>query len=423
MLAAASLLPASAGARGGRSAAAGLLTGVNVAPLNGKPEGAGLDAAVGAAGRLHARLLRIGVLWAAVQPRPGGAYDLSALAGMDRLVADAQARGMQVIATVDGTPCWDSTAPAAVLRRCVPGRSSAANAWPPRNTSAFAAFAAFIAARYAGSLAAIEIWNEPDQANQAYLAGPNKVQHYAALVRAAYPAIKQAAPGVAVLAGSLVGSNGSFLRQLYAAGMKGYYDGLAVHYYALTLASVRAIHEVQLANGDPKPLWLDEFGWSSCYPRRIEQEQACVTAGVQAADLANTIRALAQAPYVHAAVVYKLQDSPAEAFGMLSTSGRDKPSFRAVAGAMASPGGATTPVHVTLRAHGSHLLAKGSGPVGDFMALEAFAGPTLRYRAYFLLDRFNRFSIPLPSVLGVHGITVRVYQYWSGPAAAASAGV
>ena len=31
-------------------------------------------------------------------------------------------------------------------------------------------------------------------------------------VRAAYPAIKQAAPNVAVLAGSLVGSNGAFLR-------------------------------------------------------------------------------------------------------------------------------------------------------------------------------------------------------------------
>ena len=42
------------------------------------------------------------------------------------------------------------------------------------------------------------------------------------VVRAAYPAVKAANPGVLVLAGSLVGSNGAFLRALYAAGMKGY---------------------------------------------------------------------------------------------------------------------------------------------------------------------------------------------------------
>ncbi len=88
------------------------------------------------------------------------------------------------------------------------------------------------------------------------------------MLRAAYPAIKRANPGVAVLAGSLVGSNGVFLRALYAAGIKGYYDGLAVHFYTLTLGSLRAIHEVQLAGGDHTPLWLDEFGWSSCWPHQ-----------------------------------------------------------------------------------------------------------------------------------------------------------
>ena len=87
-----------------------------------------------------------------------------------------------------------------------------------------------------------------------------------------------------MLAGSLVGANGVFLKALYAAGIKGYYDGLAVHYYTLTLASLRSIHEVQVANGDTKPLWLNEFGWSSCWPRyRIQQEQACVTPQTQAA--------------------------------------------------------------------------------------------------------------------------------------------
>jgi hypothetical protein len=48
------------------------------------------------------------------------------------------------------------------------------------------------------------------------------------------------------------------------------------------------------------------------------------------------------------------------------------------------------------------------------MQLEAFQRGVLRYRALFTLDRFNRYSIVLPSVLGTHGLRVRVFQYSSG---------
>ena len=46
----------------------------------------------------------------------------------------------------------------------------------------------------------------------------------------------------------------------------------------------------------------------------------------------------------------------------------------------------------------------------------------LRYRALFILDRFDHYSIPLPRVLGTSGIHVRVFQYWAGPARAAEGG-
>ena len=63
---------------------------------------------------------------------------------------------------------------------------------------------------------------------------------------------------------------------------------------------------MQVANGDTKPLWLDEFGWSSCWPRyRIQQEQACVTPQTQALNITNTFRALARTPYVAAEVLYQ----------------------------------------------------------------------------------------------------------------------
>ena len=45
----------------------------------------------------------------------------------------------------------------------------------------------------------------------------------------------------------------------------------------------------------------------------------------------------------------------------------------------------------------------------------------LRYRALFTLDRFDRYSLTLPSVLGRSGLRVRVYQYWAGIARAAQA--
>jgi hypothetical protein len=362
--------------------------------------------------------------WAAFEPHGPGQIDAGARAFADRLAADAAAAGIGIVATVEGSPCWASSAPAALLQACVPGRPSRANSYPPRAPAAYGAFTAWLAARYSGQLAAIEVWNEPDQSNEFYFAGRNKAQRYAQLLRAAYPAIKRAASGVKVLGGSLVGSNGAFLRALYAAGIKGYYDGLSVHFYNLTVASLRSIHEVQRAAGDPAPLWLDEFGWSSCWPsHRIEQEQGCVTAATQALNLTNTLRTLARMRYVAAAIVYKLQDSRGEEFGMLTRGGSRKPAFRALGQLLPAIGGAVSGVTLSLSAHGGSVLARGSGPVGDFMMLEAFAGGSLRYRAVFVLDRFNRFSLALPRVLGTSGLTVRVYPYGSGIASAAVRGI
>lgn len=392
------------------------LGGVNIGAVESAAPLGVADREIARARALHAQLVRTEVPWSAIEPTTAGQVEPKALGYLDRLVSDATADGIKVIVIADFTPCWASSAPPALLSKCRPGHSSKANAWPPRNPSAYAAFTAFLAARYGTRLAAIEIWNEPDQSNEDYFAGPEKPQRYAALLRAAYPAIKQANPAVPVLAGSLVGSNGVFLRALYAAGIKGYYDGLAVHFYNLTLGSLRALHEVQLANGDRTPLWLDEFGWSTCWPKRkLEQEQACVTPATQAKNIANLYRSLARTPWVAAAVLYKIQDSPGEEFGVLNARGARKPSFAALASVLANPFGSPSGVTLNLRRQGNRVLAGGEGPVGDYMQLEALQGGTLRYKALFSLNRFNRYSIALPAALGTRGLTVRVFQYWQGP--------
>jgi hypothetical protein len=413
-------LGATASSAGGTARVASLtatspLGGVNAGGLGYGAAPVEADQSIAGARRLHAKVVRIELPWAVLEPRAPGEIDPRALAYVDRLMADASAAGITVITTVRSTPCWASSAPRRLLSRCSATALGPANAWPPRRPADYAAVLAYLARRYGTQLAAIEIWNEPDQSNRLYFAGPRKPQRYAALVRAAYPAIKQANPNVPVLAGSLVGSNGAFLRALYAAGMKGYYDGLAVHFYNLTLASLRSIRQVQLANGDNKPLWLDEFGWSSCWPRRrIEEEQACVSRGVQALDIANVFRSLALTSYVAAEVVFQLSDSPEEQFGVTSRTGVPKPAFRALQGVLTSPIGPTSPVTLQVRRSRGRVIAAGSAPVGDFMQLEAFKGKVLRYRVLFTLDRFNRFSLRLPRVLGTHGLRVRVFQYWAG---------
>jgi hypothetical protein len=405
----------------GRASTNPPLGGINIVSPGNMADGQHAQAEIAAAVKLHAKLVRIEAAWSTFEPSDTK-IDATALAGMDRLLAAASAAGIRVIVLVDSTPCWASSAPASLLHRCNPHRSGRANAWPPRQAADYASFVAFLAQRYGTRLAAIEVWNEPDQINELYFAGPRKAARYATILKAAYRAIKQANPQVLVLGGSLVGSNGVFLRALYAAGIKGYYDGLAVHYYTLVLTAIREIHEAQLQNGDGTPLWLDEFGWSSCYPRhRIEQEQACVTRGTQALNLANVLHSLARTPYVAAEVVYDLQDNRAEQFGLLTSSGARKPSFAALSDALASPLANPSQVALSLRAARGQTIASGSAPVGDIMQLEAFQGSVLRYRALFTLDRFNRFRLALPAVLGSSGLRVRVFQRWAGPARDAQA--
>jgi hypothetical protein len=400
------------------------LGGVNMMGFPFGSSKARVNQAISWAHSLDAHVIRLEIPWSALEPDRQGEIDPAALAYTDYVIARASAAGIKVLALAMSTPCWASSAPASLLASCKPGAESKANAWPPIEPNAFGSFTAFLAARYATKLAAIEIWNEPDQSNEDYLAGPEKARHYAAILRAAYPAIKHADPQMTVLGGSLVGSNGEFLRALYAAGIKGYYDGLSVHFYNLVLASLRYTHEVQLRNGDTTPLWLNEFGWSSCWPRqRIQQEQACVTPPTQATNLRDTYRALARTPWVAADIMYGLQGTRGEDFGVLNETGAHKPSFAALHNVLVSPFGAPSPVTVDLSRRGGRLLASGSGPVGDYLQLEAFSGKLLRYRSLFTLNRFNRYSLNLPKALGTRDIRVRVFQYWLGKAKAASASI
>jgi hypothetical protein len=171
------------------------------------------------------------------------------------------------------------------------------------------------------SLAAIELWNEP---NGNFLYASDRAAAYAGLVRAAYPAVKAVAPGLPVLM-SMAGTGTSFLAALYGDGVRGYYDGIAVHPYDQpTLAGLTAFRSYQVSGGDITPLWVTEVGWSS----------ASVGTYLQGLGVTVMLSKLAALPYVAATEIYEMRDGgtgsdPENHFGLVDTSLNPKPAWGA----------------------------------------------------------------------------------------------
>jgi hypothetical protein len=138
-----------------------------------------------------------------------------------------------------------------------------------------------LAARLRGQVAGYEVWNEPDD-SIFWKDGPQPAA-YAAMLKAAYKAVKDADPGAKVLVGGLVGNDYDFLGKLYANGAKGHFDAVAVHtdtacnttdpdeYYReadgrigrFSFTGYREVRQTMAAYGDVKPIWMTELGWST----------------------------------------------------------------------------------------------------------------------------------------------------------------
>ena len=247
---------------------------------------------------------------------------------------------------VESTPCWASSAPASLLRACDPGSGGPGPTHGRRASRAtYAAFVAYLAQRYGTSWPRSKSGTSPIRPTNATSPGPKSRSATPRCCAPPTPRSSRSTPmsGARRLARRVQ-------RRVPARPLRRRHQGLLrrpgrslLH---LTLASLRAIHEVQLANGDNKPLWLDEFGWTSCWPQqKIQEEQACVTPQVQAANLTNIFRALARTPYVAAAIVYKLQDSATKTSACSATpasASRRSPRSRSV---LASPLGHAQPRH------------------------------------------------------------------------------
>lgn len=196
----------------------------------------------------------------------------------DRIIRHAQNQGLTVIARMGLVPSWARP------------RESTLNELPEEGFDDFAQFVADFAARYAGVVNQIIIWNEP---NLAFEWGFRQVDPaaYARMLQAAYGPVHMANPNVMILVAGLAptlepeGSpNGLndliYLERLYEAGAADYFDGIAMHTYGFTeppeappaagvlnFRRAELLRAIMVAAGDgDKPMFITETGWND-HPR------------------------------------------------------------------------------------------------------------------------------------------------------------
>jgi hypothetical protein len=286
--------------------------------------------------------------------------------------------GTKVILDVVNTPRWEtgSTNPHA----------------PPANPAEYAAFVGALAQKWAGRVAAYEIWNEEDHSR--WWAGGPDAPAYARLLKAAYPAVKAADPSATVVLGGMTGNDYSFLEGVYQAGGKGSFDAVGVHtdtscnilspYRFLrgedgrmiddSFLAYREVHATMLANGDDKPIWMTETSWRTTSATCSEgtwagKKAEGVTEAQQATFLSQAYHCLAQDPYVQVALWFPLQDEGGISAGLMRSNGSHKPSFEAMKAyaslgdQLTEPCGVTTGPAISVLSPGSHRSYTGPMPI------------------------------------------------------------
>ena len=255
--------------------------------------------------------IRLDISWRKTE-RTQGVYDAAELAMTDRAMDLAEQVGAKIIMAVSETPAWASG-------------STAINT-PPRDMADFASFVHDMTLRYKGRVAGWEIWNEPNHP-RFWQPAPNAAE-YAALLKAAAPAVRSADPAAKVLFAGLAHNDYTYLEQVYAAEPQigDSFDVMATHPYTasgqspaavqraddgrMTTTSFLAFEEVRdvmADHGDTKPIWFTEFGWST--NSQVLHPLGGVSEAVQATYLALAFELLEDAPYVEVAVVYNFRNN------------------------------------------------------------------------------------------------------------------
>jgi len=232
------------------------------------------------------RWIKVQVRWCDIESGPGNA-DLS---GPDDILNRANARGIKVLFSVLCAPEWS--------------RSVHQGEGPPDDMQHAANFFGGLASKYCNtSLGAIEVWNE-ENLQREWSGAPLSAARYMDMLKAVYPAIKNACPSIVVVSGAPTPTGWNdgivaiddiqYLDQLYQNGLKNFSDAIGAHpsgYNVPALCNItdpgcnrpeasfrspfenrhpswsfrstmEGYHNVMVRYGDNnKQVWPTEFGW------------------------------------------------------------------------------------------------------------------------------------------------------------------
>jgi hypothetical protein len=267
--------------------------------------------------------MRIDFFWHLIEPSQGRLQ----WSRYDAITQVAKANGITLLGILDYTAPWATRNPAARDDK-----------QPPRDPTSFVRYAAQTVERYRDSVAAWQVWNEPD--HPSFWKG--SAEEYARLLALVYPAIKAASPAAQVVVGGLAEGGAadprfleSVLKVCRDIGQP-CFDVFAFHTNFRSPADVRrqfATNRQRLgAFGLTPPIWITEASYTSdarqqTLPGYQDGEAA------QARYLTDTIPLSLElgAARVFWATLYdyRAEHGRYTASGLLSVEGRSKPAYEA----------------------------------------------------------------------------------------------
>lgn len=401
--------------------AEGPVLGVNLFNIHLEPDPEAVRRSFTMARDLGARYARMQVPWEDIEIHGRGDFEdrrnletvgaVSAWAKYDRLAAEANAAGVELIWRLERPPLWAReravTSPyfQAGLER--DGNSTG----PPDDFADYAAFVRAVVERYDGDgiedapgspvVRYFQLWNEPNLKNEWNWETP-RPEDFVALLRAGATAARAANPAAVILFPGLAPTDGlddrapmtelEYLDQIYKAGGAAYFDVMAAQNYGLgqppdehryvflrgqdnwnrgrpvdtrnDVSRIVLLREVMERNGDAgTAVWVTEFGWNAA-PEHIPAERR-YTWGAPVSEetkghylVGHMERARTEWPWMGVMNVWMLRyggyaepapDDPTPYFALVTRDWQPLPAFEALAAYTHAPARAGVGAHT--RAH------------------------------------------------------------------------
>lgn len=285
---------------------------------------------------------------------------------LDHVVAEAQKYGLKILFSVARAPGFSRSEPVE-------------EDGPPNDFSIFRDFMHALSKRYAGHVAAYELWNEPNLRRE-WRGFELSAEKFVELIAAGASGAREGDPAAILISGApaTTGINDGinaiddrvYLRAMIAAGVAQYVDAIGAHPYgaanppderALDAAHLRSgyndhpsfffldtledYHAILIESNIDRPIWITEFGWPS-----IENFGEVDTTGwdyardvTEADQAAYLLRALAlwrQRPWLGPLFVWNLNIAPLQgaanpqsAYGLIRPDGSLRPAYVQLRGA------------------------------------------------------------------------------------------